>query len=198
MALLTGLGALTGALSNTAANKTSTTSNSFANGSTNSTNRVLTPYQTALQGPLFSYISQLMTNPTATLQPFKQQARDQVNQNYNGLSDSLRQQFLSTGGGSSGKFGTALAQGDLQRTGDLSNVDNTFAAQASALPLQAESLGTNLLGMNFGTTSTSTNSGTSNGTQVGAGSPLAGAFQGGTAGLGQQLMAAMLLGGFGG
>lgn len=194
--LMTGLGALTGALSNTNANKTSTYSGQQAqsNSGTTTTGRNLTPYQSAIQAPLFDYVSNLMTNPQATVAPFQTAARNNVNSNYKGLADSLRQQFLSTGGGGSGKFGTALAQGNLNRLSDLSNVDNTMAQTAATLPLQGANLASGLLGMNFGsTTSTSsTGSSSSSGQQVGAGSPLAGAFQGGTSSLAQMLMAAML------
>ncbi len=190
MAFLTGLSALTGALSNSPANRTTTsTGTSTQNQSgTSNYNRTLTPYQSALQSPLFGYISNLMTNPQAAVAPFQQAGRDQVSSNYNGLADSLRQQFLSTGGGKSGKYGMALAQGNLQRLGQLSNVDNSFAQTAAQLPLTASNLATNLLGMNFGGTSStsSTGSGANNQTVIGPGSPLAGAFQGATSALGSQ------------
>lgn len=127
-------------------------SNFSTSGSTN-TQRTLTPYQSAIQAPLFSYISNLMTNPGAAIAPFQVQARNNVNANYNGLADSLRQQFLgSTGGGGSGKFGMALASGNLKRLSQLSDVDNQFAQTAAQLPLQASSIAQALLGMNFGQT----------------------------------------------
>lgn len=101
----------------------------------------------------------------------------------------------TTGGGGSGKFGTAMVQGDLARRGALNNVDTTMAQTAATLPMQAEQMGQGLLGMNMGSTSSTSGTSSSNGTQVGAGSPLAGAFQGGTASLYQTLQNLMLQGG---
>lgn len=128
-----------------------------------STQRTLTPYQQALQGPLFGYISQLMSNPQATVAPFKAAARDQVNSNYGGLADTLRQQFMANGGGGkSGKFGGALVQGNLNRLGQLSGTDTAFDQTAAQLPLQGAGLASSLLGMPFGSTSTGTSTSNSN------------------------------------
>ncbi|HLG99820.1 MAG TPA: hypothetical protein VKX49_26155 [Bryobacteraceae bacterium] len=100
-----------------------------------------------------------MANPQSTVQPFQQQAANQINQNYNGLADSLRQQFLSTGGGSSGKYGMALAQANLQRAGQLAGNDTSFQQTAASLPLEASQIAQALLGMNFGQTSQTSASG---------------------------------------
>jgi hypothetical protein len=134
---------------------------------TSSTQRTLTPYQTALQPSLFNYVQQLMTpgGATAALQPFQQQALDST-----GLADMLRQQFMGTGGGNSGKFGSALVQGNLQRLGALQGVNTQFAQEASALPLSAASLASNLLGMNFGQTSSSSGTSSTSGTSTGSSS----------------------------
>ena len=135
---------------------------------TGSTNRTLTPFQTALQAPLFGLVNSAMMNPSSFLAPFRQQARDATSNTYSGLADTLRQQFLgTTGGGQSGKFGTALAQGNLQRIGALQGVDTSFAQEASQLPFTAETLGQQLLGMNFGQTSSGTSTGTASGTSTG-------------------------------
>lgn len=130
---------------------------------TGSTSKTLTPYQQQLQSPLFQYITNLMTNggAQAAVAPFTAASRDATNSTYNGLADTLRQQFLSTGNGQSGKFGTALVQGNLQRLGALQGVDTTGQEEAAALPLSAASLATNLLGQNFGQTTTANQTGTS-------------------------------------
>lgn len=119
---------------------------------TTQTAKTLTPYQSAVQGPLAQLISQGITDPSKLVAPQQNQAREQVNDNYSGLASKLRQQFLSTGGGSSGKFGTAMLQGDLARRGDLSNVDNQAAVTASAMPWTAAGLANQMLGLNFGQT----------------------------------------------
>lgn len=134
---------------------------------TGSTARVLTPEQLQSQTQLTQIIHSLATNPQAFLAPAQNQARNQVNDNYSGLPDALRQQFMgNTGGGSSGKYGTAALQGDLARRKSLSDVDQTFATEQSQLPLTAANLSEQLLGMNMGTTSTGTTNNT--GTQTGS------------------------------
>jgi hypothetical protein len=125
-------------------------SNYSTQGSTTQTPN-LSPYQSALIGPLSSALLNLTANPQATIQPFENQALDQVNSTYNGLADSLRQQFLgSTGGGGSGKFGMALAQGNLNRIGQLAGTQTQFQQLASTLPLQTAGLAEGLLGLNLG------------------------------------------------
>lgn len=160
------LGGATAGLLNQPTNTSGTSSSSTSSSGSSSTQKTLTPYQTALQGPLYEYLINLITNPSQTVAPFLNQARNQVNDNYTGLADSLRQQFLSTGGGTSGKYGLALGSANNQRIGQLSNADSTFANTAATLPLQASSLATNLLGLNFGSTSsTGSNSSSSGNTQ---------------------------------
>lgn len=134
-----------------------------SNNSNASTSKTLTPYQQQLQSPLFSYITNLMTQggAQAAVAPYTAASRDATNSTYGGFADTLRQQFLSTGNGQSGKFGTALVQGNLQRLGALQGVDTTGQEEAAALPLTASGLASNLLGQNFGQTSTAASTGTS-------------------------------------
>ena len=151
------------------------TSNLYNQSGTQSgtTSRVLTPDQLTAQSQLTQIIHSLATNPDQFLAPAQNQARNQVNDNYSGLADSLRQQFMANpGGGSSGKYGQAALQGDLARRAQLSNVDTTFATEKSQLPLTAANLSEQLLGMNMGTTSTgaTNNTGTSSGTSTGSSS----------------------------
>lgn len=137
------------------------------------TTRVLTPEQLAAQTQLAQLIHKLATNPDQFLAPAKNNARDDVNNNYSGLADNLRQQFMgTTGGGGSGKFGTSVLSADLARRKSLSDVDTQFDLAKSSAPLTAAQLSEQLLGMNFGTTSTGTtaNTGTSNGTNTQTGS----------------------------
>ena len=133
------------------------TSNLYNQNGTSSgtTSKVLTPEQLAAQTQLSQVIHALSTNPAAFLAPAQNQARNQVNDNYAGLADSLRQQFMANpGGGGSGKYGTAALTGDLARRKSLSDVDTSFAEQKAAAPLTAAQLSTQLLGMNMGTTTT--------------------------------------------
>ena len=189
MSLLSGLGALTGFFSNSPANRTTTTSgtNTGTTYGTGTTSQNLTPGQQALSEPVYQTLTNLMT-PTgaqAAVAPFTAASRDATNSTYSGLADTLRSQFLSTGNGASGKFGTALTQGNLQRLSALQGVDTTGQQEAEQLPLQAESVASGLLEHPFGYSSTTSNTGsnTYNGTTVGPGSELAGALEGGFAGL---------------
>ena len=140
----------------------SSSSGTQSNAVNSSTQRTLLPQQTTLLSPLFSSITAAMTNPSSVTAPYQNQARNQVNDNYSGLADNLRKQFLSTGGGTSGKYGLALAGANTRRLSDLSGVDNSFAERNASLPLETAGLAENLLGMNFGSTSSSGGTSTSN------------------------------------
>lgn len=145
---------------NSNTNQSFNTNTNTSQSGQSSTQRTLTPYQQQLQSPLFSLVTSAMTNPGQFLQPFYQGARDSTNQNYAGLADTLRQQFMGSGNGSSGKFGSALVQGNLQRLGALQNVDTGFQQEQAQLPFTAAQLGEQLLGMNMGQTSTASQTGT--------------------------------------
>ena len=140
---------------------------------TGTTSRVLTPEQLAAQTQLTQVIHALATNPEQFLAPSQNKARNDVNSNYSGLADSLRQQFMANpGGGSTGKYGTAALSSDLARRKSLSDVDTTFDVAKASAPITAANLSTQLLGMNMGTTSAGTtqNTGTSSGVNTGTGS----------------------------
>lgn len=130
----------------------------------------LTPYQQSLQAPLFNTVSTAMSNPSAITAPAENTAINQVNDNYSGLSQSLRQQFLQTGGGQSGKYGLALASANQNRLSNISGVQNQFAQTNATLPLSVASLAGNLLGMNFGGTTSSTGSSASSSSGSSSGS----------------------------
>jgi len=187
--LLPGLGAITGAFAGSPAGRTTTTSGTQTgtNYGTSSTSQNLTPGQQGLSDSIYPLLQQMMTpaGAEATIAPYTAASRDATNSTYAGLANMLRSQFLSTGNGQSGKFGTALVQGNLQRLGALQGVDTTGQEEAAALPLQAESIASGLLEHPFGSTTTSSggSSSTSSGTSVGPGSPLIDALMGGTSAL---------------
>jgi hypothetical protein len=135
--------------------------------STSTSTRNLTPYQTALQPGLLSTIQNYMNDPMAAIAPETTQAKNAVNQDYAGSLDRLRQQFLTTGGGQSGKLGTATLQSDLAREGAMANVDQSAAATAAQIPLSAAQLAEQWLGMNFGQTNTGSQSGWNIGADAG-------------------------------
>jgi|SRR6185295_2447716 len=115
-----------------------------------STRRILTPYQENIQSPLFGLVDKLLKNPKGYLEPFRQSSLTRVNDMYANVPQILRNRFLSSGGGASGKFGTATRMAEMSRLGDLSRVNQGFAEREASLPLEASSLAQQLLGMNFG------------------------------------------------
>jgi hypothetical protein len=139
------------------------TNTNTSNNSNASQSKTLTPYQSAIQAPLFNYVQNLMTpqGAQAAVAPYTAAAMDSTNSAYSGLANTLRSQFLSTGNGQSGKYGSALVQGNLQRLGALQGVQTTGEEEAAALPMQASTLAASLLGQNFGSTSTAASTGTS-------------------------------------
>src|SRR4051812_20572986 len=101
------------------------------------TQRTLLPQQQDALTSLGGIIKNLSTNPEGFYAPQQNQARNQVDRNYTGLADNLRQQFMGgTNPGASGKFGMAATQGDLARRGALSDVDQNFAVQKAQAPLR--------------------------------------------------------------
>lgn len=137
------------------------------------TDKVLTPDQLGAQTQITQLIHALATNPEQFLAPAQNDARNQVNSNYSGVSDALRQQFLANpSGGSSGKYGTAALQSDLARRGALSNVDTSFAEEKSQLPITAAGLSQQLLNLNMGTktSGTTNNTGSTDSTETGSSS----------------------------
>ena len=143
---------------------TNSLQNILSSGSTTATqSKTLTPYQSALQSPLFQTIQNLMTNPMQTIAPLVTQAKNNIVGQYKGVSNQLRQQFMGTpGGGASGKYGTGQLAADLGERSDLSNADIQGAATASQLPLSAANIAEGLLGLNFGQTASGTSTGNQN------------------------------------
>ncbi len=139
------------------------TSSQFQN--TGTTNRNLNPQQAATSPDIFAALHQYLTNPQAAVNPARMAARNQVNDNYSGLADRVRQKFLTTGGGQSGKSGKAQLAGELGRTSQLSDVDMQAQQEAAQLPLTATQLAEAFLGINLG--QTTTQSGTSSGNTSG-------------------------------
>lgn len=147
------------------------TSNQFQQSTTgnSTTNAVKSPYQNATQPDIFATLHQYLTNPQAAVNPARMAARNQVNDDYSGFADRVRQKFLTTGGGNSGKSGKAILSGELGRTAGLATADSTAQQEAAQLPLTATQLAEAFLGINMGqgTTGTSTTSGTSSGNTSG-------------------------------
>ncbi len=143
------------------------TSSAFQNNGTANTTANKLPTQLATAPDIFATLHNYLQNPQAAVNPARMAARSQVNQNYSGLPDRVRQKFLTTGGGGSGKSGQAILAGETGRAGALANVDQEAQQQAAELPLTATQLAEAFLGINMGQNTTTTGSGTSSSSQSG-------------------------------
>jgi hypothetical protein len=144
--------------------KTQTGSLAQTSDTSSSVTKNLTPFQSALQSPLFNYITNLLSaDPSTIAKPYQTAAANDINANYTGLADTLRNKFLATGGGDSGKYGLAVAQGEQQRLSDLSTSDSDILTSVLGQRAGAAELGSTLLGQDFGSTSSSDTSGQENG-----------------------------------
>lgn len=199
--LLTGLGAATGAIGNTRAARTSTFNNSsggsYAN--TGGVRRFLAPEQQDILSQLKSRATGQMANPGAGLEPFRASAVNSINNAAGAVEPSLRAKFLGSGANRSGKFGRAQRLTETARLGKIADVDNQVGQMALQRGDEGSQLLQRLLEMNFGsdTTASGSQDGFSNGSQTGAGSPLAGGLGGGLA-TWQSLMNQFLAAGGGG
>lgn len=203
MALLGIGGAVAGGLNNSKAARTSeydqdqqgsgSTQSSAAN--SNTIRRDLTDEQrTALQ-QLFGFGSGLVQNPMSGLEAIKSAALNQTNSNYGGVMDALKAKLLASGQAASGKFARGARATELARIGDISGLEGQFAQMGNQRQLAGAGILQNILGMNFGETSTgqasnvgaTSNQGRNWGTGVAPGSAAGGALSGGLGALSSAL-----------
>jgi hypothetical protein len=190
--LMTGLAGLAGGLANTDAARTGSYGGSTTQSGTNTTTRNLRPEQDATLGPLLEQILQRISNPQASLEPFKTTAREGVNASYAAVPDAIRAKY-GNNGNASGKKGKAARVAEVSRAGDLSGLEGQFAQQGVAMQDSGLGLAERLLGQNFGSTSSTSSTGSTSGTQTGPGTALSGAVTGGSSMFAslQALMAAL-------
>lgn len=150
--------------SNASTTGSTTESGTTSGGTSGTTSRNLAPQQYQMLPQLSSLIQQLATDPKSFVAPSQEAAREEVNGNYSGVGDALRQQFMTGGGGGgSGKYGKAALQSDLARRGALSQADVTANANAAMLPLTAAQMMQQFLGIDFGSSTNSNSTATSTG-----------------------------------
>lgn len=152
--------------------------------------RILTPEQQEANTLFMNYGRNLLENPEADLAPFKTAALSGVDQSFSALPDRIMQNFAQRGMRTSGKLLTRLSELDVKRAGALAGVENDFARMKIDRRDQGAQSLLQLLGMNFGSESTGTQSG----------NMLGGAFSGGVEGamMGSLLRRLMAGGGSGG
>lgn len=188
MALMTGLGALLGGLSNTTAARTGTSSGTY--GSSGSTTPTFSPIQSGLQAATGTALENEITNgPNIT--PLATSGTNSINQTYQSIGDRLQQSLSSRGFGNSGASGSAALQTELGRAGSVGSLQSNL--EGYALQQQQNALA-QATGFGFAAPgSTTSGGGTSSGSYTLPGSVAAGAVSGGTTSLMSQLemMAAM-------
>lgn len=125
-----------------------------------------------LQGDLLSAIQKRMADPAAGTEPIRLGLLEKVNQRYRGLPSRVGTQLAKRGMGQSGQMGAALKGLELARSGEISDVNTSMASTILGREDSTLQLINQILGLNRGTTST--------GTQTGSGNMLGGAVGAGT------------------
>lgn len=198
MALFAGLSALAGGLGNTEAARTTTTAGQQTGSNSSTTSRNLAPQQQSSMDALGPLIQQMIGNPGAITEPIRQSNRNMANATFTGAPQGISDQF-DTGGGASGVSGKVKVATDLARRGALAGADQAANVQKAQVQQGGAGLAMQLLGQNFGSTTTGTNSLTANGTSIAPGSAAGGAVGGGLSGLAAMMaMMGMLTGDGGG
>jgi hypothetical protein len=123
-----------------------------------STRRNLSPGQVQLDGITSQTISKMLADPNQFLAPQRQAAADTINQSYAQAPQAIASKLLAFGGTNSGKFGKAVTQSELSRNAALAKNDSDFATAGSALQLQAGDLASKLLGIDYGSDSSTSGS----------------------------------------
>lgn len=177
MALLTGLGGLLGAASNTTAARTGTNSTSTTGGSTGTSTPVFNSGQTGVQGTTANALNQFITNGP-NLTPAMTTGTNSINQTYKGIGDQLQQSLASRGFGNGGASGTAGLQTSIAAGGAVGNLQAQLEASAQQQQLQALGTATGFGFASPGTTGSTATSGTQNGSYVVPGSEFAGGLSG--------------------
>jgi len=112
---------------------------------------------------LANFSESSIANPTASMGGIRTAGLDNINKTYDTLPQSVATQMARRGYGSSGNMGNSMYKVAMSRAGDVSNLEGKIAAMGVDRQNAGASLGTQLLGLNRGTTSTGTTPDTSAG-----------------------------------
>ena len=134
-----------------------------------------------------------MTQPGAGLEPIRTAMRGGVNARYSAMPDTLATKMLAHGGARSGKFGTAMRQGEMARLGELGDVDSEIARMMLEQQECGAGLGERVLGLNLGQTTETTGTSSDASKTIFPGSGAAGGIVGGLQGMNQALIQYMML-----
>ncbi len=194
MALMTGLSSLLGGLSSTKAARTSTQAQTYGGNGTNNYTPTFTPGQTGMQGTVGQALQSQISGGVDTT-PMATAGTNNIDTTYRGIGDRLQQNLSARGFGNSGASGSMGLQTELGRAGAVGDLQSQLGGYALEQQRQALGQGLQFGFASPGGTGSSSNAGSAFDTNVGAGSPLAGAFSGGMTSLMQQLNMAAAAGG---
>lgn len=141
--------------------RTSQTNRSTA---TTGTRRFMNPAQEAVMGQTGEYISNMMRNPGAMVQPARTAAVNSVNNTFANAGGMIRSKFGASGGNASGRGGRAGREVEMARLGGINDTNLQFDQKALDLQQLAAQLGLNFSGINLGQDTTINSSSESNGT----------------------------------
>ena len=190
MAILAGMGALLGGVSNTTGARTGY--NTGATSTSGSSTPTFSPLQSALQGSTAGALQNYITRGP-NLTPALTAGTENINETYKGIGDRLQQSLASRGFGNSGASGTAALQTETGRAGAVGGLQSQL--QQAAMQQQLQALGQ---ASSFGFAapgSTNTGSSSTAGSFTNPGSAAAGTLSGGLTSILSQLNAAAAAGG---
>jgi hypothetical protein len=105
---------------------------------------------------LQNYSTSSIANPQANFAPIRQAGLDQINRSYMDLPQELTQQLSRRGYGSSGQLGNTLFRTGLARSGAVSGFEGSLAQEGINQQNRGATLGTQLLQLGRGTSTTGT------------------------------------------
>lgn len=175
--LLAGGSAAAGALSNRKGARTSTSESKSGSRSSQTTTSEFGA-ASGLNSQLLQTLMARLQDPTAGTEGIRAAGRTNINRQFRAALQSIANNLLAFGG-KSGKAGSAFQQVELGRGAALAGFEGDITKQIFDRENDTLTLGQALLGLNRGQTSTGTNDVTSSGTDVGAGSALAGGVNAG-------------------
>jgi hypothetical protein len=120
------------------------------------TQRILLPEQQDAIAQFSPFVKQLMSDPSAGLEPMRRTAMGRVNNNFVGAPQLVRNKFSTGGGNRSGRTGRAGIDLEMGRLGQLAGVNSQYDQMASDRQMQGASLIQQFLGQNFGTSTSAT------------------------------------------
>src|SRR5450631_2300451 len=132
--IMAGLGGILGAVGNTKAARTGTSSSTSTDTTSGTSTNSYSPLQLAMQGQTAGALGNLITKgPDRTAAATT--GTQAINQTYKGIGDSLQQSLAARGFGNSGASGKVALQTGIGRAGAVGSLQAQLQASAQAQQL---------------------------------------------------------------